>query len=670
MSALPPADGIDTFGDPISAPAEAESSSMESPSSVSIWARVWERLRAESVLRAAPTALLMGVAWALAWREGGSVDASDWLPYAVFCALLLVAVLASGRALRPTRAGLVGIGGMLCLAAWTAITIIWSPLPEAARNDALLVALYAIIFVTATVMGGQGKSRSMMLGVVVAGLGTVALATELKLVVTAHPSELYATGRLFFPIGYWNAQAAMFLLGFWPAVALAARRSAPIVLRALSCGAAASVLAGALMVQSKGGMIGLAVSVVAVLAIAQGRLRILLVLALTAVPVVAAYLPLTHPYRLDTTSATDSALGGAIRSAAAWALGISFGVAVLGAVYALVDSRLKVSARARRVISRIALAGLLLVVLGGISATFATVDHPIAFLSDKWQAFKHMPTSGGGSSHLFSLGSNRYDFWRVAGDEFVAHPLGGVGQHGFAAAYLIKGRSTETPQRSHSVFLDQLSETGIVGFVLLVIGLGAPLLLIAKRAHRSILHAGIFGAAVYWIVHASGDWIWTFPAVGIPLFLLLGIGASPRSSRPLGLRVALPAAAAVAVIALLALVPPWLAARFTNDALSATPAVARSDLRWARRLDPLAVDPYTVQSELATTPAASIAALRKAADLEPRSVAGWYELGLEELTAGRRLRARRDLLTAQRLYPRDPTIAEALARTERKVKGK
>jgi hypothetical protein len=641
---------------------------MDARPSAPLRARALAVVTSENLVRSLPAALFMAVAWALAWREGGSVDAADWLPYAIFCALLLVAVFASGRAVRPTRAGLIGVGGLLCLAGWTAISLTWSPLPEAARNDALLATLYALVFVAALVVGGQGRSKATMLGVVVAGFGTLALATEIKLIGTAHPADLYASGRLFFPIGYWNAQAAMFLLGFWPAVALAARRSAPLVLRALSCGVAASLLAGAVLVQSKGGTIGLAISVIAVLALAKDRLRILVVLLLTAVPVAAAYLPLTRPYRLDTSGATDTALDAGIRSAATWAIAIGVGVAALGAIYALLDSRLELTAKVRRACALAALVGLLLAVLGGVSAALVTIDHPIAFVSHKWQAFKHMPTSSGGSSHLFSLGSNRYDFWRVAGDEFVAHPLAGIGQHGFAAAYLIKGRSAETPQRAHSVFLDQLSETGIVGFLFLVVGIGAPLVLIARRARSSILHAGIFGAGIYWLVHASVDWIWAFPAIGIPLFLLLGIGAAPRTNRPLGLRIGIPAAVAVGFITLFAFVPPWLSDRFTNDALSATPATARDDLRWARRLDPLAVDPFVVESELATTQAGSVAALRRAVDLEPRSVTNWYQLGLEELDAGRYSHARRDLRVARRLDPRDPLIAAALSQVREKFR--
>ena len=608
-----------------------------------------------------PAALLLVVAWLLAWRENGSIDAADWLPYAVFCLLLLVVVLLSGRALLPSRAGLVGAGGLLGLAGWTAISLVWSPLPEQARNDALLASLYAFVFLIALIVGAPGKSRAVMLGVTVGGLGALGVATELKLALGAHPTGLYSSGRLFFPIGYWNAQAAMFLIAFWPLIALGARRSVPVVLRALACGAAASVLAGAVMVQSKGGVIALVVSAIVVLAVAKDRLRILAVLLLSAAPVLASYRPLTRPFRAWTSGASVRVLDDAIHSAATWAVVLSAGVAVLGGLWALADSRTTVSPRARRAAAILTACALAVGLLGGISAAFVRVDHPVAFLQDKWHEFTHRGIAKGGS-HFASLGSSRWDFWRVAGSEFVAHPLAGIGQHGFAAAYLEKGRSVETPQRAHSVFLDQLSETGLIGFALLLVGIGAPLWLVARRARGSILHAGILGSAIYWLVHSAGDWIWTFPAVGIPLFLMLGIGASSESGRPLRTRVGLAAAVVPAAVALFAFVPPWLSARFTDEALSATPSGARNDLRWARRLDPLAVGPYLAEAELAPTFAGKIPPLSRAVRLEPRSVTNWYLLGLVELKAGRRREARRDLLAARALYPRDEVIARALAR--------
>ena len=50
--------------------------------------------------------------------------------------------------------------------------------------------------------------------------------------------------------------------------------------------------------------------------------------------------------------------------------------------------------------------------------------------------------NGSGNRLLSGLGSNRYDFYRVALDEFVAHPLVGIGADNFQQQYLARG-----PQR-------------------------------------------------------------------------------------------------------------------------------------------------------------------------------------------------------------------------------
>jgi hypothetical protein len=614
----------------------------------------------QQTVQVLPVLLVMGLTWLLAWHLNGSVAARDWLPYAFFAALLLAVILASGRSLQPSRAALAAFLGLTCLAGWTAVSLAWSPLPDEARNDALLVVLYALVFLTGVVLA-HGQQTKGMLAAVVLGLGSLAVATELVMVFSRHPVALYAAGRLFFPVGYWNAQAALFLIGFWPAISVAASRAFGVFARALSCGLAASLLAGVMLVQSKGGVIALAVSIAVVLIVSRERLRFLFVLLITVVPVSLLYLPLTRPFRLDTPGKSHSALADGIRSAGVTALLVSCGVAVLAFLYASVDCRVRVGRRMRRLFGGAAVVCVLVALIVGI----VRVGHPVGFVQSKWNAFKHMPQSESGSSHLFTLGSNRYDFWRVAADEFVDHPIGGIGQHGFAAAYLQKGHSNETPQRSHSIVLDVLSETGIVGFVCFLIGVGLPLLVVARRARTSLLHAGIFGAGVYWLVHSSGDWVWTFPAVGIPTFLLLGLGVSGGASRYLSKRWSLFAATVVTVIGCVAFVPPWLSSRLAAEAESARPAQASRDLRWARWLDPLSPTPFVVQAQLASKRSQAVNALSHAARLEPRSVTYQYLLGWEQLKAGRARAAVRTLLIAQRLYPRDDVIQRALTQARR-----
>src|SRR5581483_2210410 len=101
------------------------------------------------------------------------------------------------------------------------------------------------------------------------------------------------------------------------------------------------------------------------------------------------------------------------------------------------------------------------------------------------------------------------------------------------------------------------------------------------------------GAGVYFLVHSSVDWTWSFPAVGVPALVLLGgAGASRHVAAALRPVVALPVALVSFLVAALAFAPPWLSSRLTA---SGTTNASLSNLHDAKRLDPLAVEPYVAQ---------------------------------------------------------------------------
>jgi len=462
-------------------------------------------------------------------------------------------------------------------------------------------------------------------------------------------------GRLAWPVTYPNGDAAIFLIGLWPALVLAAERRLPSLLRGLALGAAAAALAGWLLTQSKGGGLGLAASAVVVLAVSPQRLRLLAPTAIAGVLVGSQFRPLTDPFNAG-PGFTSAARHGAFTLF--WLVAAAI---MAGTAYALLDRRLEVSPRVHRVAGIVVAALAVAAAAGAVAAFFASVDHPRRFAADKWAAFKHLPTNEQAQTHFVSLGSNRYDFWRVALHEFADHPLAGIGARGFGPAYLVEGRSTETPARAHSVELDALSELGVPGLLLLVVGLGGPLVVCFRRLRlREPTATAAFAGSAYWIVHASGDWNWTIPALGVPFFVLLGAGAAGRAGalRPV---VAWIGAGVAVAVAMLAFAPPWLSARLSDQALESSSSRA-SDLRWARRLDPLSVQPYFVEAQTAPTPAAAIAPLRKAVDKQRRSAEARYELGLAYARAERPADARAQLRAALALSPRAVEIQDALRR--------
>lgn len=610
------------------------------------------------ILRVVPVVVLLALVWLLAWRQNGSLAPRDWLGYALLAGLVLATVVAAGGAVVPGRVALVGLVCMLALAAWAALSLAWSPVPTFGHDEVLLRLFYAVTLALPLLTLADVRQRRVALETYALALGGLALATACMLRFGANPLGRYFEGRLNQPVTYPNGQAALTMLAFWPGLVVAARRRSAPWLRALGLGGATAALGASLLAQSKGSALGLVLSTIVLFAVCPWRLRLLVPTAIALVLDFGAYLPLTAPYRASTRAEET----GAIRHAGTTILVLTVIAVVAGAVYAVLDRRLELSERTNRLLERIALGGLAAGVVVGIVALGIVYPHPGRTISQKWHEFNHIPTAAEAArstSHLTSLGSNRYDFWRVAAHQFVHHPVAGLGSYGWYPTYLRVGRSNETPLRSHSLVMDVLSEEGLVGFALLCGALGS-LLYVAARQRRTVA-VGALGGSVYFVGHSLVDWIWSVPAVGVAFFTLLGIGAAGLGARALVGRTAVVAGAVTGVAVVLLLGFPWLSSELARHAPSAGSSAA-SDLRWSRRLDPLSLDPILTENALASTPQAQIAALRRGVDIEPEYASLRYALGKAYLAAGDKARARTELAAAHRLDPHDPAIRAALAR--------
>ena len=578
---------------------------------------------APAVARVLPLLALTIALFAVTWQQKGSLAAGDWLPLAIISALLIATVAASGAGVRPPRHVLVGAGALLLLAGWTAASLAWSASPAGARDEALLTGFYLVVLLIPVLVLAGARARRSALGLVLAALAVLGVATALKLAVSANPTSMLFGGRLNFPVSYVNACSALFVIGLWPAIVVAAQHDARVATRAAALAAGSLFLALAIAAQSKGTVLGLAVSVVLVFALTPSRLRLLGATVLAAAPAAAATVPLTGPYRSAAAS---------VAHRAGWtALGVFVASAVLGLAYAVVDRRLELGAARRRLIGRSVLALCTAGLAAAVVAFFLSVSAPGAWVSKEWNSFKHKNPAESGSTHLTSLGSNRYDFWRVSLDGAAAHPLRGIGARGFYSAYLQHRRSDETPLRAHSLYLDTLDELGIPGLLLLLLGVGAPLVFVARRLAQPCAVAA-FGAATYFLGHAAVDWIWTVPVVGAFAFVFLGIGCAGGTPRPLPRRARWATAVAATAVALLVFAPPWLAHRYVLAAYSSSSPAA--DLSHARRL-------------------------------EPRSVAVLYQLGRVYLRMGNRAEAAVVLRRASTLDPREQEIRKALLTASR-----
>ena len=304
--------------------------------------------------------LLVAVLAGLAWHEHGSPTAKDWLKYGLLAGIRhrRHPRLEPGDAPRPPALlALAALGGTAILAT---ISITYTAVPNLARDEALLTVLYAAVFAVPALMLRTREDRIFATAFIVAGSGLLAVFAALALVMRSQPELLFYGGRLNFPITYPNGQAAAMLIGYWPALALASRRSGALWLRALALGGATAMLCGWLLTQSKGGAIGLIASTIVVFAVSERRLRLLLPWAITLLFAAIGAVPLTAPIRTSTTPALRAAIhhGGAVL------LWLTVAATAAGAVYVLADRKLEISGATRTMLSRVALVGVIVTLVG------------------------------------------------------------------------------------------------------------------------------------------------------------------------------------------------------------------------------------------------------------------------------------------------------------------
>lgn len=626
-------------------------------------------------IRLVPGLLAAGVFLAWAAADGG-YPPIVWYPGALFLLGLLAVVHLAVRGLlrgvsRATIAALTLLGAFT---AWTFLTIAWAGVEGDAWDGANRTLLYLAVYALFALWPWRPAGAAMVLGTFSFGVAGVAGATFLRGVASDDPAEFFTGGRWSAPVGYVNADAALLLLAFWPAVFLASRRETPLAVRGPALAAAGLLLELAVLPQSRGALFAFPVVLVLCVAFVPGRVRSVLALVPVLVTAFLARGPLLDVYE---TVGTDAA-GSALREARG-ALVVSVLVLLLvGTALALADRFVVVgAASARRASVAAGTAGVAVaLVLAGVG--LAQHGSPLPRLERAWDDFKtNRPLEAGASRFSGGVGSNRYDFWRVAAGEFTENPIRGVGADNFAVAYLRERRSDEEPLYPHSLELQVLSQTGLVGallfggFLVSAFVAAAPARLGADPFRRAVTAAALVAFA-YWFVHASVDWFWEFPGLTAPalawLGLAAGLGRAPPPTEPprrsgnawrLG---ALAAAVGVGLLAVFSYALPWLAAREVDRAAAvwrSDPEEAYDALGNARRLNPLSDRPDLVAGAIASRRGdieRMRAAFRRALERNPHNWYAHLQLAVAASLAGERERALEILGHARELNPAEPAL--------------
>ena len=665
--------------------------------------------RLTATLREAPATVpaLAAMALFVVWSaDQAGYPVTHWAPGTlIILGLLAIAVGLVGLRPReiplPTR---IALAALTAFTAFSFLSILWAGVPGDAWEGANRSLLYLLVFALFACWRQRGPTAALLLATwTLAMIGLAAyVALHLDAASSASLGTLLPFGRLTYPSGYANANAAQWLMAFWPALLLARSPSLPWALRGVLAGGAVLLAEVALLSQSRGSLYATPVVLVLVFALLPGRARTFALLVPVAAGVGAAA---PAVLRVGNHLRDDAVVPATLHTALTVTLVAALVVAMVVALGAAVEDGLALpDASARRIrsgVGVVAIVTLVAVLAGG----WIAAGDPLARAHHAWETFKSgrgYAANSGGSRLTSGLGSNRYDFYRVSLDEFTGHALVGIGADNFQQQYLLHRRSDETPRYPHSVELRTLVQTGLTGTLLALVGLGAALLAggRALRGHParerdplgSFVAAAALGGFAYWAVHGSVDWFWEFAGLGAPAFAMLGLACAlaPRASpsgapasrdataarhRSLRPRLAIAAGLLLAVAGVVSLAAPGLSRLQIQSAARVwrtAPRTAYARLDDAASLNPLSDEAMVVSGNIAVRLGDLRRADRefaRAMERVPLDAYATLERGAIASTRGERRRALGLLERAAQLNPRDPLarVALLLARSGRRV---
>ncbi len=647
------------------------------------------------ILRARLTLLIPGglaaalmVLWAV---HDGGYDSDTWYWGALVVLGLLAAVVALGLTRRRLpRAATVALVFFAAYVGWSYLSMTWASTPGWALEGSNRVLLYALVFALFLLLPWRADAALALLTTYALAIGVIAIVLLLRFSSHDHLGALVIDGRLAAPTGYFNSTVALFMIDALLGTVLATRRELPGIVRGLLIGTASASLQLCVMGQSRGWLFTLPAVLLITCLVVRDRLRV----AVAAVMPVAAVLIPVHQLLGVFHDHSGVALNQAASSAGRTALLLCVAAMVLGTLIAWAETL-----RPPRNISRSARMGLgtgvaAITILLCVTGTLAvTHGDPVSFVKRQWHGFIHPSSASSASTHFVSVGTGRYDFWRIGLDATARHPLGGLGQDNFADYYVPRRRTYEEPKWTHSLELRLLVHTGIVGTVLFVVFMAAALTgaVAALRRGTTAQARGVAAAAllplVVWLVHGSVDWFWEVPALSGPALGFLGMsvalgvrdraGAEKREAPKRGRRRSAagiarwlgPLAGVVAVAAGTCVLGfPYLSVREVSrasDNRNRNPLAALSMLKTAADLNPLAPEPTRLGGLIALTTGRYNEAQQRFNQTiarEPGGWFGWLGAGLTASTLGNVDAAAHDFQTAVRINPREETVQVALER--------
>lgn len=458
-------------------------------------------------LRSGSAVVLLAVPVVLAFWSGGYFAEPRLIAGVVVWLLALLAFAVVPNPLPASGPGRLVVLGLASLALLVGLSIAWAPLAATAQSDLqrLLLYLGSLLAGIALLRGRFGLrvvEPALCAGVFV--VIAYALSARLLPGLVDQEASRSAAGRLEQPLTYWNAVGALAAVGLVLALRVAGDRRREAWLAGCAAAAAIALAVGVYLSFSRGALLAVLVGVLVIVLVSRERDQLRVLTAVLAVGVVACVVAGLLP----AVRALEGGMGSReIQGLVMFAVLVGLMAASAGTVL-----KLRASGTGGEIAVPWAVAAIaMIIVIGGfvfVAAGSGTNDG--------------QPRYGADTRRLASFESNRYEYWKVAGEMFAASPLTGEGSGSFRVVWR-KDRTIDDPALdAHSIVVETAAELGLVGLVgLLAFAGGAGWAVVGLVKRRRVEAVGAAAALSALALHSVIDWDWEMPALALVGVLLV-----------------------------------------------------------------------------------------------------------------------------------------------------
>lgn len=587
----------------------------------------------------------------LAFKAGGYFPSAPGVVAIVLLQALLLRTLLAERPFEGySRALALPLGAMTLLAAWALSSALWAHATARVLDAYDRMLLYVLALALFGALRYTRARMSWLMRALLAGMGAVCVIGLISRVLphTWPTTGTFFADRLNYPLTYWNAEGMLAAMALILGLHLTADPKEHWSVHALSAMLLPALGATLLLTFSRGSLGVAAVGLVAYCLLT--RLHTLPTALLATVPATAVAMKSAW----DATALASEKATGALAVSQGHHVAVVVGLCMLGAGVlrlALVPADRwlaglgpvkRPAPQKLRVGIGLAVALLALIVALALGADGTVHKEYSKFVNGTNEAQVAQTRE-----RLSDPANNgRLPLWTAALDIYRAHKLKGTGAGTYQQYYPQVRSHLLYVTDTHSLYLQELAELGVVGFVLILLVVGGILggLALRIRGPDRGIYAALFALVLAWALHQILDWDWQMPAVTLPVFILAGLAlARPRDGKA-GMR-GLPAGRAVValgwiVVAVAPLLVSTSYARLQHAGRElqrgACPAAKREALSslslGAERPQAYAiVGVCDLQQGFAP---AAVTAMAKTVAYEPQSWEDWYLLAISRAAAG------------------------------------